>query len=98
MAKRSGYQFMAVGEHVRLDPDVLADDALDGEPPGIDLGPQALHDDANGIGAAARFGGTPPLGARGGYGVTPGEVSDAMIGTGGWTLPRCVAGQHEAVR
>ena len=98
MAQDRGDEVMAVCEHIRLDPHILPDDALDWEPPGVDLGPQALHDHADDIGAAARFGGTPPLGARGGYSVTPGEVSDAMIGTGGWTLPRSVAGQHQAVR
>lgn len=93
MAQDRGDQVMAVGEHIRLDPDVLPDDALDGEPPGVDLGPQALHDHADGIGGAARLGGASALGARGGYDVTPGEVSDAMIGTGGWTLPRRCSGQ-----
>src|SRR5918995_6614443 len=73
MAQHRGDQIMAVGEHIRLDPDVLADDALDGEPPGVDLGPQALHDHADGVGDAARPGGASPLGARGGYGVTPGK-------------------------
>src|ERR687897_3494036 len=78
MAQHRGDQVMAVGEHIRLDPDVLADDALDGEPPGVDLGPQALNDHADGVGDAARPGGTSPIGARGGYRVTPGEVSDAV--------------------
>src|ERR687897_1785988 len=98
MAQHRGDQVMTVGEHIRLDPDVLADDALDGEPPGVDLGPQALHDHADGVGDAARPGGTSTFGARGGYGVTPGEVSGATVNTGGSTLPRSVAEQHEAVR
>src|ERR687891_1311626 len=98
MAQDRGDQVMAVGEHIRLDPDVLADDALDGEPPGIDLGPQALHDHADGIGGAARLGGASALGARGGYGLTPGEDGGATVNTGGSTLPRSVAEQHEAVR
>jgi hypothetical protein len=82
MAQDRADQVMAVGKHIRLDPDVLADDAFDGEPPGVDLGPQALHDNANGIGRAARLGGASTLGARGCYGVTPGEVSDATVTTG----------------
>src|SRR5919106_2963844 len=98
MAQDRGDQVMAVGEHIRLDPDVLADDALDGEPPGVDLGPQALHDHADGIGGAARLGGASALGARGGYGLTPGEDGGATVNTGGSTLPRSVAEQHEAVR
>src|SRR5919204_2042096 len=71
MAQDRGDQVMAVREHIRLDPDVLADDALDGEPPGVDLGPQALHDHADGIGGAARLGGASAPGARGGHGLTP---------------------------
>src|SRR5918996_6202493 len=98
MAQHCGDQVMAVGENIRLDPDVLADDALDGEPPGVDLGPQALHDHADGVGDAARPGGTSPLGARGGYGLTPEEDGGATVNTGGSTLPRSVAGKHEAVR
>src|ERR671925_772851 len=98
MAQHRGDKVMAVGEHIRLDPDVLTDDALDGEPSGVDLGPQALHDHTDGIGVAARLGGASALGARGGYGLTPGEDGGATVNTGGSTLPRSVAEQHEVVR
>jgi hypothetical protein len=94
MAQDRGDQVMAVGEHIGLDPDVLSDDALDGKPPGVDLGPQALHDHANGIGRAARLGGASALGARGGYGLTPGEDSGAAVNTGGSTLPRWSVASH----